>query len=365
MRQPPRVWLLMGYKAGDNSQVLALAEALGWPFEIKRLVYQHTGLYINLFLGGTLAGVNTRTSTLLAPPWPDLVISAGRRNEPVARWIRAQGGKHVRLVHIGRPWASPARFDLIVTTPQYRLEHPNVVHNALPLHRVDERRLALARSQWMSRLTHLPRPYVALLVGGSTGNLAFHVQQAAVLGEQANAVATKLGGSLLVTTSARTSVQVAETLQRMMQPPHYFFHWTADATENPYYAFLALADVFIVTSESMSMLTEACWTRKPVYIFDVAGSYRLVGWFSPPGMWLQDARYRLCGSLRYKNVRRRLIYTLGPRRMRRNMGKIHQYLVDSGRAAWLGSELSADAQPPPLEDLNLAVMRVQQLFATS
>jgi mitochondrial fission protein ELM1 len=354
----------MGHKVGDNAQVLALAEALSWPFDIKRLVYRRTGLYINLFLGGTLTGVNTRASTLLAPPWPDLVISAGRRNEPVAQWIRAQGGNHVKLVHIGRPWASPARFDLIVTTPQYQLEHPNVLHNALPLHRVDERCLAMAGSQWTSHLAHLPRPYVALLVGGSTGNLAFNVQQAAVLGEQANAVAAKLGGSLLVTTSARTSVPAAETLQRMMQRPHFFFHWRPDSTDNPYYAFLALADVFIVTSESMSMLTEACLTRKPVYIFDVAGTHRPFGRVSS-GAWLHDAGRRLCYNLRYKKVRRRLIHQFGPRRMRRDMGKIHQYLVESGRAAWLGADLSANLQPPPLEDLDRAVRRVQQLFTPS
>ncbi|MEZ4291062.1 MAG: hypothetical protein R3E53_11240 [Myxococcota bacterium] len=39
-RQPshssePLVWLLMGNRAGDNSQVLGLGEALGWPLVEK------------------------------------------------------------------------------------------------------------------------------------------------------------------------------------------------------------------------------------------------------------------------------------------------------------------------------------------
>ncbi len=104
----PVVWVLMGQKAGDNSQVLALAEGIGWPFEIKQFVHQPYELVTNLALGTTLAGVVKGKSSPLEAPWPDLVLSAGRRNEPIARWIReraAADGHPVRLVHVGRPWS--------------------------------------------------------------------------------------------------------------------------------------------------------------------------------------------------------------------------------------------------------------------
>ncbi len=54
---PPKVWLMMGHRAGDNSQVLALAEALGWPYEIQRFVYKPYELLVNLTHGPTLKGV--------------------------------------------------------------------------------------------------------------------------------------------------------------------------------------------------------------------------------------------------------------------------------------------------------------------
>ena len=102
---PPRTWVLLGQKPGDNGQVLALAEALGWPFEIKRMVYRPTELLTNRLLGITLLGIDRAASSPLAPPWPELVITAGRRNEPVARWIQRQAGgrQPVKLVHVGRP----------------------------------------------------------------------------------------------------------------------------------------------------------------------------------------------------------------------------------------------------------------------
>ena len=110
----PQVWGLTGHKLGDKAQVLALAEALGWPFELKSFAYRRTELLTNLLLGPTLAGIVPRRSSPLAPPWPDLIITAGRRNEPVARWIQAQASdRHVRIVHLGRPWATLDVFDLI------------------------------------------------------------------------------------------------------------------------------------------------------------------------------------------------------------------------------------------------------------
>ncbi len=155
----PRVWAMMGHKAGDNSQILALAEGLGWPFETKHLVYRPTELLTNRLAPRTLLGIVRRRSSPLVPPWPDLIISAGRRNEPAGRWIQAQADRRVRLVHCGRPWASLDCFDLVVTTPQYRLpERPNVLHNTTPLQQVSEARLEAARALWGPRLARLPRP---------------------------------------------------------------------------------------------------------------------------------------------------------------------------------------------------------------
>ena len=55
--RPPRVWVLAGHKAGDNAQLMALAGALKWPVEVKRLAYRASELSTNLLLRVTLAGL--------------------------------------------------------------------------------------------------------------------------------------------------------------------------------------------------------------------------------------------------------------------------------------------------------------------
>ena len=157
-RQPshssePLVWLLMGNRAGDNSQVLGLGEALGWPLVEKHFEYTRYEKLVNLPFGAHLLGVVRERSSAIEPPWPDLVISAGRKNEPIARYVRKRADKRVRLIHVGRPWARPETWDLVVTTPQYRLpDVPNVLHNDTPLHRVTRARLDVAAERWRERL---------------------------------------------------------------------------------------------------------------------------------------------------------------------------------------------------------------------
>ncbi|MGB5097676.1 MAG: ELM1/GtrOC1 family putative glycosyltransferase, partial [Porticoccaceae bacterium] len=202
----PRVWLLEPYRTGEQQQVLALAEALGWPFATKRLHYRTLAFGTNLLRGSSLRGIDRRRSDALAAPWPDLVISAGMRNEPVERWIRRQSGGRCRIVHIGRPWADPERFDLVITTPQYRLpQRANVLHNDLPLHRVQAARLREAAARWQDRLAQLPAPRIAVILGGNSGPFTLGVKAARRLATAATALARERGGSLLITTSPRTA----------------------------------------------------------------------------------------------------------------------------------------------------------------
>lgn len=274
----PRVWVLAGPRAGDRSQLLALADALGWPYEVKDLAYNGLHNLPNWLLGKSLAILDRARSSPLSGPWPDLVIDGGKRSVPVARWIRARTGGQARWVHVGRPWAPISSFDLLIAAPQYRLPpRPNVLQLAGPLHRVTAERLAAARAEWAERLRDLPRPWHALLVGGHSPPYVLDAAAARRLAEAANEVARQSGGSLLVTTSARTRPDAIEALFGALSGSGYRHRWQAGATDNPYMAFLALADSIIVTGDSASMLAEACATGKPVAMFEVPRRPTIVG----------------------------------------------------------------------------------------
>jgi mitochondrial fission protein ELM1 len=322
----PSVWCLLGRKAGDNTQVTALAEALGWPWEARRIQAHSWELLTHLGLGVTLAGIDRRRSDALEPPWPDLVISAGRRNEPVARWIQRQAassGHHCRLVHIGRPWAPLSTYDLIVTTPQYFLpQAPNIRHNGLPLHA--HASLAAEAVALAPRLEGLPAPRVAVLLGGDSGPFVFTEDKARRLAALLNRLLGTAGGSVLLIGSPRTPPQAFAACAEALRVPAFVHPWSG-VGDNPYRGVLGTADAFVVTAESMSMLAEAASLGRPLYLFDLADDDGRPWW-------------RHSHAWRYKPLSHRLAMRLGPERMRRDVARMQQALVAGGTARWLDSE---------------------------
>ena len=360
----PLVWILMGHKAGDNAQVLALAEALDWPYDIKRFTYQRYEVIPNLALRTTLAGVIAAESSSLQPPWPDLVVSAGRRNEPIARWIRAQAaaeGHRVRLVHLGRPWSRLQHFDLIVTTPQYRLpQRPNILQNPAPLHRVTARRLREEAELWAPRFAHLPRPWIAVLIGGGVAPYVFDHGTAERLARGASGLAAAGGGSALISTSPRTPALTVPALCAQLTVPSHVFRWAREQSENPFYGMLALADEIIVTGDSMSMLTEACATGKPVHIFDLGeGQHTMRSTFATSKPFRQ---HRRSVAVRLQTLAHRLIKRLTPPRLSREIGVIHSYFVDAGAAVWLGEPFPTGGASADVDGVARAVERIRALF---
>jgi mitochondrial fission protein ELM1 len=352
----PIVWTLLGQKAGDNNQVLALAESLGWGWIEKHMQYISLELIPNRLLKVTLLGLKRTQSDELGPPWPDLVISAGRRNEPVARWIRKQSGGHCRLVHIGRPWARPKHFDLIVTTPQYDLpKTPNVLYNELPLHRIDQQKLAAAAQHWRPKFTHLPQPWLAVLVGGNSSCSQFTTAGLRYLARTANAIAASKNGALLVTTSARSSKGTLEVMKKEINVPALLFDYNDKRTANPYFGFLALADSFIVTAESISMLTESCATGKLVYLYDTSRPEH-AGEPSEPNTITIEPRHPV------RRLGTWLRNHLGPKRMRRDIARIHENLIQQKRILMLGDDSNETALSMGDDDLKNTARRVRGLF---
>jgi mitochondrial fission protein ELM1 len=265
----PTVWALLGRRAGDNAQILALAEGLGYRLERKQLRFNRLSALPNVLLGASLLSIAHDSRDLLRPPWPDAVVTAGRRSAPAARWVRERSGSATRLIHIGRPWGPTSWFDLIVTTPQYGLAAgPNIVRNLMPLNPLPAPDPADIE-RWAARLAHLPRPWTVVLVGGTSRPQVLDSAAAHALAKTSDAAAAAAGGSLLVTFGPRAPAGLAETFRSALASPAYIHRRQPQdgAAENPYAVYLHLADRFIVTSDSASMVAEAAGTGKQVDVF--------------------------------------------------------------------------------------------------
>ncbi len=273
------IWILHSTGAGANRQLLDMASALDAQHEVKYVLDPPLRAFLDRFTPGAHRRIPARKREALSPPWPDLVLIGGGRSLVDALRIRHASGGHSRIVCLGRPGAPFHWVDCIITTPQYRLpQHPRVLHLEMPLNHADPNACAEAGAAWRDRFAHLPRPWYGVLLGGDSGSYRFTTAAAAELGRELDAL-TAAGGSVLITTSPRTPPGVLETMLESIAAPHFCHRWQPGQSDNPLPAILGLADKFVVTADSASMLAEACSTGRPV-----AG-------FEPPLRW----RARLAG----------------------------------------------------------------------
>jgi len=368
---PTSVWVLTADKPGHTTQALGLADALGWPYEEKRLAFTTAAtIHKRLFgvRGASCIGLDRTRSDRLAAPWPDIVISAGWRPARVARWIRDRSRGKTRLVLLGRKGAHlTGRSDIAVSCGHFRQPpHPRRIETLAPLSLVTQQRLEAAAAEWREMLESAPHPRIAVLVGGATARYRFDPDIARQLGQAVRAWAREVGASLFVTTSRRTGAQSCRALQHALGPVQHMHVWQAGQSANPYLAYLSLADVLVVTGESESMLAEAAATDKPLYIYPLperpaALGVRLKEWLVRRA---EQPRRNTRGTLRPQRglayVCGRLIErgTLQPRR---DVNALHQALVEHGFAHYFGEPLSL-AVRPQLQEFDTVAEQVRRLL---
>jgi mitochondrial fission protein ELM1 len=260
----PLVWLVMGTRAGDNNQLLALAEALGWPSVEKPIVYNQ--LRRIPFLRGGLTIVASESRALIQPPWPDLVIGVGYGSVPVARYIREQTDGRAKLVHVGNPRDPLNDFDLQITTPQYSRKAPNLLELPFPIG--NPARNANPSSEELDWFSAFPRPRRFMAIGGPA---RFWELDHAVLRQAISALQHKTpAGSLIVAVSHRTRRETGELLAALLTGPR-------EALINSFPRFgtaLADCDEVYVTADSVSMISEAVLSGKPTGLIPIRRSFR-------------------------------------------------------------------------------------------
>lgn len=271
----PRIWALLGEKVGDNNQLLALAEGLALPFETRPMRYNLGRAVPPRFLGATLATLTPVSRRWLEPPWPDLVLAIGRRSVPVARWLRKASGGRAKLVLVGHPRVDPEHFDLVLTTHQYPVPRKgNVTVLPLAMSRLrDPGRPTADEQAW---LEGVPRPRLLLALGGPTKYWDLEPGQIAVQARKLAARARRRGGTVIAVSSRRTPLPVLDAVRAELGSGGRI----TDGVMPRFSLLMADADEIFVTADSVSMLSEAIQTGKPVGMVPIslsAKGRRMIG----------------------------------------------------------------------------------------
>ncbi len=270
-----KVWVLTDNKIGSSKQGVALAEILGYEYETKEVSYTTWAKFPNFipFLDGLV--LDKKTKELLSKKEvPDILISSGRRLARVCSYLKGKYPK-TKFIQILKPDLPLKTFDAVVL-PHHDNIRLSPLDNKKKIIRVNGAIVNLSNDEivdsektWAPTFSHLPKPKIALLIGGSARGCKMESKHAVELAQQTIELAKKLNGSILVSDSRRTDTSLSNLIFdeiRRSKVPHFIY--SSKSTEkNPYKGFLVCVDYIIVTGDSISMCIESIYMKKPVIIY--------------------------------------------------------------------------------------------------
>jgi uncharacterized protein len=213
---------------------------------------------------GNTMGTRPSASDPLTPPWPALIVSCGRRSIGTALAIKRRSAGRTSIVHIQNPRMDLRPFDLIAAPAHDGITGENVAITTGSLHGVTRAKLDEAAAHWQSRLSHLPKPRIAVLIGGSNSAYRLDAATGTRIARDLASLTHSSGAGLMVTTSRRTDpTAVAAIRAALADAPAEI--WSGEG-ENPYFGYLGMADRIIVTGDSVNMVSEAAATGRPVQV---------------------------------------------------------------------------------------------------
>lgn len=261
------LWTLTDGNAGNRRQATALAEALGLGPAHERIVRSPAPW--RWLAPRRLPGAARALGDALGPasgPRPALAIGCGRQAALATRLLRERGSRSVQILD---PRIDPVHWDLVIAPEHDGLDGPNVITLVGSLTPIDDAWLADARARFAA-LAELPSPRTALLLGGDSAHARFDRSAFEVLAAKLEVALERDGGSVLATTSRRTPRPVIDAL-RLRHARLPGLAWCGEGDRpNPYAGLLGWADRIVCTPDSVNMISEACATRAPVYVFDPA-----------------------------------------------------------------------------------------------
>lgn len=258
-------WVITDGAAGNERQALALALALGARARILRLPLRAPWSWAapRKLPGGRLA-LSALDRAQFATPWPWLAIGCGRHAALLTRLLRELSDRATFCIQILDPRINPRHWDTVVAPRHDGLRGPNVLETLGSLNPIDDSWLAEGREAF-PYFSLLPQPRLGLLIGGPRRGIAFDENYARALAEGIAARLQRDGGSVLASTSRRTPPVFAQAVrERLGRFSGVFWGGDRDGT-NPYPGLLAWSDAFVVTPDSVNLLSEAAATGAPVH----------------------------------------------------------------------------------------------------
>lgn len=268
-----KILILADERVGTYSQSIALAKESGLDYEIIFLEYNFLKALPNLFFSESLIRLKkTSVEKLLSINYtPKYIISAGRKTAPIALFLKKKYNFLTKIIQIMRPEISLNKFDFVILPEHDEPKAPypkNLILSIGALTKIERNNDQKMYEKFQDQFENFQKPIIALLIGGSTKKTQFLLKTAQELIQQILIIKKNMNATLIIVNSRRTDVKINNFIKQINEKNLVFFDYNEIKESNPFGLIINVADFFIISGDSVSMISECCSTGKSVFIFD-------------------------------------------------------------------------------------------------
>jgi mitochondrial fission protein ELM1 len=205
--------------------------------------------------------------------YPLIVIGTGRMIIPALLAIKCLNPKNTFAIFVQKPALGKRFFDLIVAPEHDALRGDNVLQSLGAINDFNEQQfqsLTPSAENLAGKIS--ARPLTAFYLGGKTKKYNFNEEDAKQLLAELAKIISELAGSFIIVSSRRTGSFMESLLKEHFKTMPQVLVYTSEDAYNPYMDVLSIADCFFVTEDSVNLVSEACFTGKPVYVLKLPNS---------------------------------------------------------------------------------------------
>ncbi len=264
MEKSKFVWALLDNRTGNRNQILGILSQLKLKYKIIEIEYNFLAFLPNFFFQIFNNTIHVKSfNKYIKEPYPDIIISCGRRTATISLALKKLFNFRPFCIHLMNPRFTflKKNFNLIFTPSHDKVKQSKYIKKFLG---------SPSNIKLLTNIKHkYANPVIFLIVGGDHGNYKLSIKEVEKLIYR---IIQKLNkkGTLLITTSRRSSTAVIEKINNIAKKDSVIkeiYHPNIYIKSNPYIKYLSIANEIIVTGDSMSMISDACETSKPVRIY--------------------------------------------------------------------------------------------------
>lgn len=260
MKKLNQAWIFSDSIVGHELQSLALARALCYSHQLYHCGLRQPWLsFAPRILPGF--GKNIIWEKQLKPdldPLPEVIITTGRRMAAVGKYFKRKYNiKHIQILN---PKDNPSHYDVLICPRHDDVKSDNVIEIIGSLHEYNKSKLNSLQLEWRSKIISEDKKVLSLLIGNP--GKAFFKQ----LKDLKKTIQSQYDDyQLFISGSRRTPNHQKQRIHALFSQAKLIWFSQEDG-ENPYPGLISCSDVFMVTADSINMVSELCATEKPVIL---------------------------------------------------------------------------------------------------